>query len=424
MRRKAYSCRSVKSVRLEKFLVDREGQDAWVGIDVAKEDLKAVLHWGARQFERPWNVENPGELKGFVELLTELSVGRKLVIALEPSGTYGDAFRQAAADAGLVVHRVSPKAAHDYAEIFDGVPSQHDGKDAAIVAELARQGKSVVWPWRRPQPVDEQIEYWVDRMDAHQRIAQVWTGRLEGRLARHWPEAGGQLKLTSRTLLEAVAAYGGPAWLAADAQAAEKLKRWGRGYLKPEKVQALLASARHTLGVRQSELDRRRLQDIGRSALAARREVRQAKRRLVALAGRRPAIRAMGQVVGIGTACVLWACLGDPRGYYCAGAYVKAMGLNLAERSSGKWAGHLKISKRGYGIVRYWMYLAAIREVKSEPARSWYRAKRLKDAEKGGRALVAIMRRLAYALHPVACGERFDVGRMFGRRRAEVARGG
>jgi hypothetical protein len=31
--------------------------------------------------------------------------------------------RQACTDAGIEVQRVSPKAAHDYAEVFDGVPS-------------------------------------------------------------------------------------------------------------------------------------------------------------------------------------------------------------------------------------------------------------------------------------------------------------
>ena len=67
-------------------------------------------------------------------------------MALEPSGTYGDPLRQALSDAGIAVVRVSPKAAHDYAEVFDGVPSQHDGKDAAVVAELAALGKSTPWP--------------------------------------------------------------------------------------------------------------------------------------------------------------------------------------------------------------------------------------------------------------------------------------
>ena len=57
-------------------------------------------------------------------------------VALEPSGTYGDPFRQALTDAGLNVQRVSPKAAHDYAEVFDGVPSQHDGKESPLKVNL------------------------------------------------------------------------------------------------------------------------------------------------------------------------------------------------------------------------------------------------------------------------------------------------
>jgi transposase len=422
MRRKAYSCQSVKTVRLEKFVAGHEGREAWVGVDVAKCELKAVLHWGEGQFERPWDVKNPEEVRVFVNLLKELSAGRKLTVALEPTGTYGDVFRQAAFDAGLVVHRVSPKASHDYAEIFDGVPSQHDGKDAAIVAELCRLGKSAVWAWERPAEVDEQIEYWVDRLDAYQRIQQVWVGRLEGRMARHWPEAGRLLKLTSRTLLEAVAAYGGPSGLAADGKALEKLQGWGRSYLKPEKAEAFLTSAQETAGVRQSDLDRKRLKDIAQAALAARREVRRARHRLHQLAAHRPTIQAMGQVVGIGTACVLWAYLGDPHDYYCGPAYVKAMGLNLAVRSSGKWEGHLKISKRGFGVVRYWLYLAAMRMVKHEPVRSWYKAKRAKDEEKGGKALVAIMRRLGLALYPAARGVAFDVNRLLGGRRAKVVK--
>ena len=43
--------------------------------------------------------------------------------------------------------RVSNKASHNYAEIFDGVPSQHNGKDAAVVAELAGLGKAQPWEY-------------------------------------------------------------------------------------------------------------------------------------------------------------------------------------------------------------------------------------------------------------------------------------
>ena len=64
---------------------------------------------------------------------------------MESTGTYGDALRQALSDAGLSVHRVSGKAAHDYAEIFDGVPSKHDGKDAAIGVAGGGPGVSAGW---------------------------------------------------------------------------------------------------------------------------------------------------------------------------------------------------------------------------------------------------------------------------------------
>ena len=41
-------------------------------------------------------------------------------------------------DAKVAVSQASNKALHDYTKIFDGVPSQYDGKDAAVVAEPSR----------------------------------------------------------------------------------------------------------------------------------------------------------------------------------------------------------------------------------------------------------------------------------------------
>ena len=75
---------------------------------------------------------------------------------MESTGTYGDALRARLTAAGLNVQRVGGKAAHDYAEVFDGVPSQHDGKDAAVIAELAAFGKSRPWPYRPPSELEEE----------------------------------------------------------------------------------------------------------------------------------------------------------------------------------------------------------------------------------------------------------------------------
>ena len=142
---KAYRATRVNDVDWDRLARGNEGVDITLGIDVGKHDLWPVCRWDDGRFERPWRVKNPEEIPTLIALIQRMSTDRKLVVALESSGTYGDALRQALADAKIAVVRVSNKASHDYAEIFDGVPSQHDGKDAAVIAELAGLGKSQPW---------------------------------------------------------------------------------------------------------------------------------------------------------------------------------------------------------------------------------------------------------------------------------------
>ena len=136
-KKRAYRAKEINSVSVAKVLEDRKGQRAVVGIDVGKEGLSLMLRWDDRTYAGPWQAKNITEIRTVVEFLTSVAYRRKLIVAMEPTGTYGDALRYALTQAGLEVHRVQGKAAHDYAEIFDGVPSQHDCKDAGVVADLA-----------------------------------------------------------------------------------------------------------------------------------------------------------------------------------------------------------------------------------------------------------------------------------------------
>ena len=420
---RAYHATDVKNVCCERLVASRAGAPAVVGLDISKETVVGVVRWGAGDFERPWTVNNPLELGDLVSLLVELNRGRELMVALEPTGTYGDPLRQALADAGLTVHRVSPKASHDYAEIFDGVPSQHDGKDAAIVAELAAIGKSTEWEFS-PSKRDEELAYWVDRMESQRRILATWYGRLEGLLARHWPEVTRILRLSRGVLLRCLVEYGGPAGLSADPQARERLQTWSRGRLSAEKVEALLHSAEHSVGVRQGEFAVRRMRDCAEAMVRCRREIADCKRHLTALSAGDSVLQSQGAAVGVVTACVLRVHLGDPRMYDSGAAYRKAMGLNLKERSSGNWVGQLKISKRGPSEVRRWLYFSALRLVRQGDVRAWYDAQRKRregDRTASMRAMIGVMRKLALALYQVgARGATFDAALLFpGKRRVE-----
>ena len=423
MRSKAYAATNVNNVQVSSVISGHEGQSADLGLDVSKDDVKLMLRWESGQFAGVWRGENPGQIPRMVEMMCELCQGRRLRVAMEPTGTYGDALRQAMHRRGLALEKVSTKASHDYAEVFDGVPSQHDGKDAAIVAELCSMRKSSAWRYELPSVAEQEMAGLVEWMDIQRKQMTIWMGRLEALLARHWPEATGIMELTSMALLRALAYWGGPAGMAADAKSAEQLKRWGGPLLSAEKIRQLVSSAKVTLGVDQTVVDVRRMRRMARRARVARRSKQKCRMGLERLAKENPTIQGMAQVVGIGTACVLWVCMGDPRDYSSAYAYRKAMGLNLAERSSGRWKGHLKISKRGSAMVRRWLYLAALRKAEgaNPHIKSWYDRKRARGGGKAGRALTGIMRKLPLAVYLAAAGEVYEEDRLFGSPAATAA---
>jgi transposase len=419
MKSKAYRGTAVNRVDAQEVGRGHEGQALTVGLDVGKYWLLAVVRWADGTFERPWRIANPQQLPVLVQLLCALSAGRRLTVALEPSGTYGDPLRQALGDAGLLVHRVSPKMAHDYAEVFDGVPSQHDGKDAAVIAELAALGKSWPWPYVAKDAWAQELTACVEWLDGQRHIYVQWLGRLEALVARHWPEVTRLLKLTSATLLRVLEHYGSPAAVAADPQAVARLQRWSRQWLGSGRAEQVVACARASLGVRLGEIERRSLQEFARQALAARRQMRRQQRQLRALAAGHPVLQALSGVVGVPTACILWARVGDPRQYSSGPAYRKAMGLNLVERSSGTHQGQLRISKRGNPQVRQWLYMVVLRLVQRAGVREWYAAKKRRGPEAAKKALVGVMRKLAVALYRVAAqGATFEAGKLFARRRA------
>ena len=195
----------------------------------------------------------------------------------------------------------------------------------------------------------------------------------------------------------------------------QQLARWGRSLLSPAKIEELLTGARSSVGVRPGPWQQRQIQEYAERALAA----RQQANRATAVASTWPrgiaVLQAQGKVVGVPTACVLWTSTGDPRKYDAAGAYRKAMGLNLVERSSGTYQGRLRISKRavrgrGNGSISRscgWCRSAAC-VLGTRPRRPAMKVR------PGGS--VAVMRKLAVALYHVGVdNEEFQPRRLFGR---------
>lgn len=415
MKRRPYRVMKVKDVEIEKLGQGREGVGMTFGVDVSKRDLKVMARWETEEYERPWKVENPGEIRELVEKLRLIKKGRELRVAMEPSGTYGDPLRQALTEAGIEVHRVSPKASHDYSEIFDGVPSQFDGKDCGVVAELSANGKSAPWPYVPKTDQEEEMRFRLANKIAHDKVFNSWIGRIEGLLGRYWPESAEYMKPSSSTLLKVLAEYGGPAGVAeAGEEAEKKIAQWGGYFLKKETVWSLVRSARETVGLKQTESTRQWIKEWAEEALLEGRVAEAERKRLEDLTKENETISRMTSVVGVVCACAMWVDLGDPHAYDHPKAYEKAMGLNLKVIESGEYIGKLEVSKRGSSRVRHSLYFAALRMISDPVVGAWYKAKNERSNKEKLIAIVAIMRKLAQASHVVAVkGTNFEASKLF-----------
>jgi len=117
-----------------------------------------------------------------------------------------------------------------------------------------------------------------------------------------------------------------------------------------------------------------------------------------------PVIERYRAVLGGPTLAVIWSEVGDPAKYASAGAFLKALGLNLKERSSGQRNGQLAISKRGSDLSRRWIYFWALRAIQRDELKGWY--SKLNQAGKSGvsdkrrkmQAMIAMMRKLCKSL--------------------------
>ena len=419
MGKRKYRAIEVKKMDWEKLADRVRGRRVAVGGDMAKEKhYGALVDAQTREVVVIWKWDQLRESAELVRQLQSLPAA-SLEVAIEPSGTYGDPFLALAQGNGMRVYQVSPKRSHDYAEVYDGVPSQHDGKSAVLLARMHLEGYSRLWQEMRPQ--QRELLAAVRLMDLYQDEHQRHVGRLEAQLARYWPELTSLLGLDTATLLELLKAYGDPAKVARDAaSAAALMRRVGR--LRAQKVAAILASAQTTIGVEMQAGECELMRTIAQEARRSQQALKAATRRVEKFSESDPMIEALAAPLGKATAAVLVATVGDPRDYGTVASYRKAYGLNLKVRSSGKYKGQLRITKRGPGVARQWLYMAVLRWLKKDPiARAWYERKAARDGGKKMRAIVALMRKLVGALWYVARGEALDSRKLFDVRRLSLA---
>jgi len=156
---------------------------------------------------------------------------------------------------------------------------------------------------------------------------------------------------------------------------------------------------------------RRYLQALATEMQHSRCQSQAAKQLLEASVVADAGLKEMAALIGKLTTAMLIGLHLDPRNFSNARSFLKALGLNLTEKSSGQYHGQLKISKRGSATARKYLYLAALRLIQKDPViAQWYHAKA--DPKVKMKTVIACLRKLAKALWHVARGERFDARKL------------
>ncbi len=125
-----------------------------------------------------------------------------------------------------------------------------------------------------------------------------------------------------------------------------------------------------------------------------------------------PGVKGLSQVqeFGLKTGAVLRAELGDVARFSRTDQAIAYGGLNVEIKESGHRIGKAKLSKRGSGLLRRVLYLAALRSTHTEgSAFGAYSHRLVERGRKYGSALMAVMRKmLAVAVHLLKHQEDYD----------------
>jgi transposase len=394
-----------------------------VAIDVAKTKFVAGLATPTGEIQKLVRFEHPRQTAAFLELLRALQeAARHPVVVMEPTGTYGDAVRYQCHVLGLPVHMMPPKYSHDYAEVFDGVPSMHDPKAAAVLAKLhaIRPARA----WSPESTARRDLRAWVDQRAPIARTLAIYHGHIEAMLTRHWPEFQIHLDVyRQRSWTALLKEFPGPSSVfAAGDVAAQTLRKASRGQFGVERIQSVLLSAKGTTGVPMTTGEEERLRVIAEQIELQTRRLDTVDSALAKLVADDVVLARLATVVGPACAACIGSLVGSPLDFENARALEKAMGLNLKEKSSGNHKGRMSITKRGPGQARHLLFMAALRFMKDDAmALAWCQARKSYQASQKLKGVIALMRKLARALWHVAQGETFDPAKLFDTRRLTLA---
>ncbi|MCY0889106.1 MAG: IS110 family transposase [Alicyclobacillaceae bacterium] len=387
-----------------------------LGVDVAKEKhvAQAADFRGRILTRHPIRFNNTEG--GFQQLLRSVHQLQKqygiddVMVGMEPTGHYWFNLANWLVDKGVEVVLVNPITTHRNKENRDNTPSKSDPKDAAVIADSVARG--YYSPYQRRDPLFQRLNVLAR---ACERVEQDLTrvkNRIHGWLDEYFPEYESVFidPFSDRSVatLHQCPTPGDLKGLSPQ----DVVDRWTRqGMRRPggkrglDKAAELLQVARRSIGstvaLEEAKWELKRLLEEYKRLERA---LKEADDKLKALLPEVPLADVL-QTIGLTPflCTVILAYAGDLSRYDHGNQLLRMAGLNLAESSSGKYRGKIKLSKRGNARLRKYLYLAVFHLLRSNPTfREWHRYNVETKGMTGMQSLIKLTGKLARILVAMA----------------------
>ncbi len=387
-----------------------------VGLDVGSDTcLVAVLAADKRVVRKPFAIANAGD--GFTHLDQQLAqlgcAPHEILVGLEATGRYWENVYYFLQQRGYRLVLLHPAQTHHFAA-RRGLRAKTDKLDAVTIA------RALLSDDVRPAYVPNDLTAtYRDLVRLHSNLsdeAARYKNEIQDLLVVLFPEFTQVFKdPTRQTALAVLRAY--PSAQAIAAVGAEPLvailqATAPRNY-GPATAERLVALAKRSSASPIAVAARGRSLAILADQLShTQTNITELEREIEALLDRDAGATGLQSVPEFGakTIAVLRAELGEVERFQRSDQVVAYAGLDVTVRESGKWKGQRKLSKRGSGVLRRTLYLAAMRCVRRADSAfgAYYQALGARGL-KGNAALVAVMRKmLVVAYHLLRSGDPYD----------------
>jgi transposase len=339
-----------------------------IGIDIAKEKhaAQAINFRGIVLTKRPILFSN--DLAGFEHLEHSIRKLQKMhdmidvVVGMESTGHYWFNIANWLVQQGIDVVLVNPMTTKRNKENRDNSPSKNDPKDALVIADAVSRGFYTPFSpkdeaFRRIRVMVTNREHWV-----------VKSGRIKNRIHRwldiRFPEYRQAFDdIFSDRSLATLRRFPAPSDLL-QLSPEQMVQIWGEYMTRPGGVRGrnkaieLQALARYSVGDSTAlEEDKWELRHLIEEYERICQIIDEADEMIEKILPEIPCsdlVRSVGASVPA-TAAIL-AFGGDLRKLSHGNQLLRKAGLNLAERSSGKYKGQIKLTKRGNSLLRKHLY--------------------------------------------------------------------